>query len=140
MRINQWALGVVWYSAGIVDWTRGDLELLNRKTRKILTCNSLFHIRANVATLRLKRCEGRRGLISAKDCVLSECNGLWDHLEKSKEPMLKEVLKKHFIIQKEGMKEYNKRTKKRNETKWKENILHGKFPKSIIDFADSVLW
>ena len=35
---------------------------------------------------------------------------------------------------------YGRRTKKRNETNWKEKSLHGKFPKSIADFADSVLW
>ena len=80
MRINQWAFGVVRYSAGTVDWTRGDLELLDRNTRKILACNGLFNLRANVARLYLKRCEGGKGLISAKDCVLSECHGLWDYL------------------------------------------------------------
>ena len=30
--------------------------------------------------------------------------------------------------------------KKRNETNWKEKSLNGKFPKSIVDFADSVSW
>ena len=67
MGINQWALGVVRYSAGIVCWTGGDLELLDRKARTILTCDDLLHPRANVARLYL---------IPAKDCVLSECNGL----------------------------------------------------------------
>ena len=113
MGINQWALGVVRYSAGIVDWTRGDLELLDRKIRKMLTCNGLFHPLANVARLYLKRCEVGRGLLSAKDCVLSECNRLWDYLEKSKEPVLKEVVKEDFIMEKEGKKEYDRRTKKR---------------------------
>ena len=61
MRINQWALGVVRYSAGIVDWIRGDKELLDSKTRKILTCNGLFHSFANVARLYLKRYKGGRG-------------------------------------------------------------------------------
>ena len=56
MGINQWVLDVVRYSAGIVDWTREDLELLDKKTRKMLTCNGLFHPRANVARLYLKRC------------------------------------------------------------------------------------
>ena len=36
MGINQWELGVVRYSAGIVDLSWGDLELLDRKTRKYL--------------------------------------------------------------------------------------------------------
>lgn len=78
MGISQWAVGVVTYNARIVDWTKGDMELLHRKTRKMLTCNGLFHPRANVARLCLQRCEGGRGLISVKDCVLSECNELWN--------------------------------------------------------------
>ena len=102
MGINQWALRVVRYSAGIVDWNRGDLELLDRKARKILTCNGLFHPRANVAWLYLKRCEGARGLIPAKDRVLSECNGLWNYLEKSEKPLLKEGVKEDFMMGKEG--------------------------------------
>ena len=36
---NQWALGLLRYSAPIVDSTK---ELFHRKTRKILTCNVLF--------------------------------------------------------------------------------------------------
>ena len=111
--LNQWALGVVRYSAGIADWTRGDLKVLDRKRRKVLTCNDLFHPRANVAKLYLKRFGGGRGLILAKYCALSECNGLWDYLDKSKESMLKEVVKEDFIMEKEGKKEYDRRTKKR---------------------------
>ena len=89
----------------------------------------------HVLRLYLKRSEGGRGLISAKDCVLSECNGLCHHLEKSEEPMLKEVVKENFMIEKEGKKEYDRRTKERNETNWKEKSLHGKFPKAIVDFV-----
>ena len=55
MGINQWVLGVVRCITGIVDWTMGDLELLDRKTRKISTCNGLFHPRADVARLYFKR-------------------------------------------------------------------------------------
>ena len=56
------------------------------------------------------------------------------------EPMLKEVFQENFVMEKEGRKESGRRTKKRNETNWKEKNLHGKFPKSVVDFADSVLW
>ena len=54
--------------------------------------------------------------------------------------MLKEVVKEDFMMQKEGKKEYNRRSKERNETNWKEKSLLEKFPKSIVDFADSVSW
>ena len=62
IRINQLVLGVVRNSAGIVDSTGGDLELLDRKTKKILTCNNLFHPCDNVVRLHLKRCKGKRRL------------------------------------------------------------------------------
>ena len=73
---------MVRYSAGIVDSTGRDLGLLDRKASKILTCNGLFYPCANNVRLYLKRCKGRRGLISAKDSVLSKCNGPCDYLEK----------------------------------------------------------
>ena len=59
------------YSAGIVNLTRGDTELLDRKIRKILTRNGLFHLHVNVTRLYLKTCKGGEGLISVKDCSLS---------------------------------------------------------------------
>ena len=98
--INQWAVGLVRHSAEIVDWTEKNLELLDRKTRKILTCNSLFHSRANVASVYYKKKMQRRSYIS-QNCVLSECNRLWDYLEKSEGPMLKEVVKENFLVEKE---------------------------------------
>ena len=54
--------------------------------------------------------------------------------------MLKEVVKEDFMVEKEGRKEYARRNKERNETNCKEKILHGKFPKSVGDFTDSVWW
>ena len=97
MGINQRALYVVRYSVGIVDWTRGDLELLDRKTRKILRCNGSFHPTVNVAGMNLKRSKAGRGLISAKDCVLCEWSGLWDYLKKLEESwMLKEGVKENI--------------------------------------------
>ena len=39
------------------------------------------------------------------------------------------------MVEKEGEKKYDRRTKERNETNRKEKTLHGMFPKSIADFA-----
>ena len=128
---------MVRYSAGIVDSTQGDLGLLDRKARKILTCNSLFHPCANDVRLYLKRCKGRRRLISAKDSVLSKCNGPCYYLE---EPILKEVVKEDFMVEKERRKEYTRRNKERNKINRQEKSLHEKFPKSVADFVDSVPW
>ena len=106
-----------------------DLELLD---------NGLFHPCGNVARLYFKICKGGRGLISAKDCVLSKCNGLWDCLKESEELMFKEVLKEDFIVEKERKKEYDRRTKEMNEINWRETKLHENFSKSISDLANSL--
>ena len=86
MGINWWVLGLVRYSAGVVDWARGDIELSDRKRKKILTCNGLLHPRANDTRLYLKGCKTGRGLMLVKDCVLSEYNRLWDRIDCQKNP------------------------------------------------------
>ena len=60
--INTWAVGVVHYSAGIVDWTMDEVANMDRRTRKILAMNGCLHTRRNVARLYLPRKEGGRGL------------------------------------------------------------------------------
>ena len=54
--------------------------------------------------------------------------------------MLQEKVKEDFMVEKKGKKKCDKGTKERNETNCKEKTLHEKFPKSIVDFADSVSW
>ena len=61
--INTRAVGVVRYSAGIVNWTVEEAANMDRTTRKILAMNGCLHTRSNVARLYLPRKEGGRGLI-----------------------------------------------------------------------------
>ena len=64
--INTWAVSVLRYSAGIVDWTVEELVSMDR-TWKILAMNGCMHTRSNVARLYLPRKEGGRGLISIEE-------------------------------------------------------------------------
>ena len=82
MGINQCVL----VGIGYFDWAGVDLGVMDRKERKN-TCDGLFYARANVR-LYLKRSEGERGLISAKDCVLGGCT-------------LKKVIKEDFMVENE---------------------------------------
>ena len=67
--INTWAVGVIRYSAGMVDWTMEEMASMDRRTRKILETNSSLHTRSNAARLYLPRKEGGRGLIGIEECV-----------------------------------------------------------------------
>jgi len=47
--INTWAVGVVRYSAGMVDWTMEEMASMERRTRKNLAINGCLHTKSNVA-------------------------------------------------------------------------------------------
>ena len=87
--INVWAVSVVRYSAGIVDWTEKEMKDLDIKTRKILTMNGIFHKKGNVNRLYLPRSGGGRGLISVESCVKIESLNLRNYLFGSTEPLLR---------------------------------------------------
>ena len=74
--INALAVGVVRYSACMVDWTAEELVSMHRKTRKILAVNGCLQTRSNVARVYLPRKEEGRGLIVVKECVEKESKSL----------------------------------------------------------------
>ena len=41
--VNSWAVSVVRYTAGVLDWSDRELKAMDVKTRKILTMNGAFH-------------------------------------------------------------------------------------------------
>ena len=61
--INSWAVSLLQYSGGIVNWTKSELAELDRKTWKLLTIHGTLHPRSNVSHLYLPRREGGRGLM-----------------------------------------------------------------------------
>ena len=75
--INIWAIGVVRYSASVLDWTKQNEDWqMDVKTIKILTLCGALHKRGSVGRLYLERKEGDRSLISVEDCVRQEEAGL----------------------------------------------------------------
>ena len=74
--VNTWAVSVVRYTAGILNWYDAELKAMDIKTRKCLTMNGAYHRKSNVDRLYMKRKDGGRGLISVKQCVRSEEAGL----------------------------------------------------------------
>ena len=89
--VNAWAVSVVRYTAGLLDWKEQELRALDVKTTKILTMNGAFHMRSSVDRLYLKRNVGGQGLISVEDCVRKEELGLREYVRASDEWMLKVI-------------------------------------------------
>ena len=130
--LNAWAVSIIRYSAGILEWREKELQDIDIKTRKILTMNGIFHKKSNVDRLYLKRDCGGRGLICVEDCVKLERNGLKKYMIENVEPFLigagmvlcGEIANGDGI---ESSVEYKERVSTERVERVKEKKVHGKY-------------
>ena len=91
--INIWAVALLIYGAGIINWKVGDLKIMYRTTRKSLTMYGALHPKCDIDRLYLKRKKGGRGLISIETCVRLGENDLGLYVRQSNEMLLKGIKK-----------------------------------------------
>ena len=91
LAINSWAVSVLRYGAGVINWTKAELQELDRKTRKTLTMHGALNPNSNVNRLYMHKNIQGRGLISAADCVNKERNSVAWYVKHTVEPFLQEV-------------------------------------------------
>ena len=89
--INTWAVLLLRYGTGIIEWTKEDLQKMDRKTRKVMTMNKEFHPKSDTARLYVSRKRCGRGLISCEECVRTEESSLSWYIENSNEEILASV-------------------------------------------------
>ena len=125
--INSRAVSIIPYGAGIVDWTKEELQEMDRKTRKLLTINRALHPQADVDRLYLKRSEGGRGMIGVEDCVTIETNSLMSYIKQhANEKALKAVAREQVLkVRREGIDKKSLREERRE--KYLAKPLHGQF-------------
>ena len=68
--MNAWAVGIIRYGAGVLDWTKEELKSIDIKTRKLMTMNGSLQPRGNVGRFYLARKEGGRGLEVVKNVLI----------------------------------------------------------------------
>ena len=129
--INVWAIGVVRYSAGILDWTDGDLKAMDIRTRKLLTMNGVFNRKSGVGRLYLKRKDGGRGLVSVRDCVESEKRSLSDYVSRSDEWMLKVVEENRLVSEVESKQDFERRVESERKDGMENKPVHGRFFRNV---------
>ena len=105
MAANTWAVAILRYSAGVVEWKTDELKVLDRKTRK-LTLYGALHPKSDVDRVYVARRKGLRGLISCEMCVKAEENNLAWYVRNSNERLMAGV-RKIKILDSEGAKEKN---------------------------------
>ena len=124
--INTWAVAVLRYTGGILDWNKEELQNMDRKTRKIMTMNGALHPRASVARLYLARDEGGRGMKSVEEVIRTEEYGLSDYI-KNEEKGYNKLLK--TLIKDQSKNDYTNQSREKHEKEWTEKSLHGQYPK-----------
>ena len=139
MSINSWAVSIVRYSAGIVDWREKELKDIDIKTRKILTMSGVFHRKGNVDRLYTKRENGGRGLISIEDCVKMEENNLQKYMFQEPDRFLQAA---NFVISEDPQKDTTLTSREFKERVWLERDnrviekkMHGKYFKEIQEIG-----
>ena len=111
--MNTWAVGIIRYRAGVLDWTKEELKSIDIKTRKLMTMNGSLHPRGNVGRLYLARKEGGKGLISCEECVNVEVQNLGKYLSESEKWMLRLVAGEKRLSEVEDPNVFKKRLREK---------------------------
>jgi hypothetical protein len=82
------AVPVLRYSFGIVNWHQGELQKLDRKTRKLLIINGQRHPKADVDRLYVPRKRGGRGLIQLEAAHAVEITKLVEYVDRKEDPLI----------------------------------------------------
>ena len=127
--INTWAVSLMRYGAGIINWRKDELKEMDRRTRKLMTMNGVLSPSSDVARLYVKRKRGGRGLIGVESCVRSEENSLAWYVRHSPEVMLEMVKAHGHLKTNESMepKVFKREEKSEVFSGWKDKKLHGQF-------------
>ena len=89
--INEWAVAVFRYGAGILQLKERELKDVDRTLRKTMTMYGALHPKSDVDRLYINRKEGGRGLMSVERCVEEEENSLGFYVANSKEHLIRGV-------------------------------------------------
>ena len=138
--INSWAVPIIRYGAGIVDWKKSELRNLDTKTRKFLNMYQALHPRSNVDRLYVPRSKGGRGLQSIEECVNTEKRSLGQHLKNNEDEWLRNAWEEDLIIENEDPEIYKEETSKARMEGWKNKSMHGQFLRETKDLASSDTW
>ena len=141
MALNTWAVSILRYGAGILEWNKNELQEMDRKTRKFITMNKEMHPRNDVARLYVSRKNGGRGLIGCEHSVKSEVNGLGWYVKKNVEPLLIAVRTSRAIAHEETVepKEFKKTKEEQRKNEWTAKRMHGQFARDMED-SDKNTW
>ena len=127
--INAWAVAVMWYGAGVVNWTQTELQAIYRKTQKKLSMYGAMNVRDSVDRLYCSRREDGRGLSGVCACVKAEENSLAYYVSQTLEPVLQEEGRQKIfnVVQCVEPSDHKEAEKLKGMQNWKNKEMLGQF-------------
>lgn len=138
--INTWAVSLYRYGAGIIGWTKEELQQVDRWTRKLITVHRGLHPRSDVDRLYVERGKGGRGLMGIEDTVLYEAHSLKKYTETSNVELIRSggtMIKSDSSGDKST---YRENQKKDRLGKWHDKPMNGQYLRQTEEQAAPETW
>jgi len=138
--INTWAVSLFRYSAGILEWTKAELQEIDRRTRKRLTIYKGMHPRSDVDRLYVERSKGGRGLMSVEDVVQYENHSLKQYTRVSETEIIRKVGMVMKVDSTQDSQECRNRQKENRLKNWKAKAMNGQHLRQTEENAAKETW
>lgn len=147
--INTYAIPVLTYSFGIINWTKTDVEAFERKVRVLMTKARKHHPKSSIERMSLPRRMGGRGLINIPNLLACQLLSLRTYFyeESIRSPLLSAICKadKHSPLSLNQLDfQPSTRTELQRIEAWKAKALHGRHPEDLsanaVDVEASNAW
>ena len=138
--INTWAVPVVRYTAGVINWTKAEIKRMDTKTRKLLTIYRSLHPRSCVDRIYLKREHGGRGLMSIQDTIESEEGALGKYVKDNTDPVLREVWMNGTIRVARDPLEYKRLNNEQRSHNWHNKPMAGQYLRQMENVQTKESW
>ncbi|XP_044751720.1 uncharacterized protein LOC123311715 [Coccinella septempunctata] len=143
--LNIWAIPSFTYTAGVLTWSKTDLQQMDRGIRTTLTEHGMLHPNSATERLYLPRKQGGRGLTSIEQACLQEETHLRAYFRGAHLPVHRWVATQrdiHILDREEGAGEPETENRiERLELSWQAKAPHGRFYASLhqpeVDLAQS---
>jgi len=138
--INTWAVSLYRYGAGIIGWTKDELQQADRRTRKLITMYGGMHPRSDVDRLYVEREKGGRGLMNIEDTVLYEAHSLKKYTETSDVELIRSG---GVMIKSDSSEEkstYRSNQKRNRLEKWHDKPMNGQHLRQTEKHAAPETW
>jgi len=131
--INTYAIPTIRYTAGIIKWTKEEMDQLDRDTRKVLTKYGAHNPNADVDRLYANRNDGGRGLTPVRDTILNEEQRLMQTISKRQDWISKAIMAENTL-------EAEPYTKVNYKENWRKKKMHGQYIRETEDITSKETW